>query len=98
MAATPISGDLEAATLKPELREIIRVETPTTKRPEIIPENAPVFVIFFEKNSGSRPQRTADGTGFKAVGQPGADIILLNKRKNLPGIGHLANCPGLVKP
>ena len=37
MAATPISGDLEAATEKLELREITSVEIPTTKRPERIP-------------------------------------------------------------
>ena len=37
IAATPISGDLEAAAEKPELMLITSVEIPTTKSPERIP-------------------------------------------------------------
>ena len=50
IAATPISGDFEAATLKPEVSEITRVAPPTVTSPEIIPANAPILVIFFEKS------------------------------------------------
>lgn len=52
IAATPISGDLDAAAENPEFKEITRVEIPTTRSPDIIPAYAPVFVIFLEK----RPQ------------------------------------------
>ena len=50
MAATPISGDLDAATLKLEVREMTRVAPPTVSNPERIPANAPILVIFFEKS------------------------------------------------
>ena len=52
IAATPISGEYDAATLKLELSVITSVEIPTVNSPAIIPENAPIFVIFFE----NRPQ------------------------------------------
>jgi len=50
IAATPISGDFDAAAAKPLLREITNVEIPTTRSPERIPDIAPIFVIFFEKS------------------------------------------------
>ena len=50
IAQTPISGDLEAATLKLDVSDITRVAPPTVKRPEMIPAYAPIFVIFFENN------------------------------------------------
>ena len=50
IAATPISGDFEAATLKLEVREITSVAPPTTTRPEMIPARAPILVIFLEKS------------------------------------------------
>ena len=43
----------------------------------------PQIIILFEEHPCCRSQRTADGTGFKAVGQTGADVILLHQRKNL---------------
>ena len=52
IAITPISGDFAAAALKPDLSEITRVAPPTVRSPEMIPENAPSFVIFLE----NRPQ------------------------------------------
>ena len=52
IAHTPISGDFDVATENPELMEMTSVEIPTVSSPDIIPEIAPIFVIFFEK----RPQ------------------------------------------
>ena len=48
IAATPISGDLEAATEKPDCNEITKVAPPTVTKPEIIPAYAPILVIFLE--------------------------------------------------
>ena len=48
IADTPISGDLAAAEEKPLFKEITKLEMPTVKSPEMIPENAPILVIFFE--------------------------------------------------
>ena len=50
IATTPISGDLEAATLKFEESDITSVAPPTVTRPEIIPAYAPILVIFLEKS------------------------------------------------
>ena len=48
IAHTPISGDFDAAELKPEVMEITRVAPPTVIRPDIMPAKAPILVIFFE--------------------------------------------------
>ena len=50
IAATPISGDFEAASAKLDDREITRVALPKVRSPEIIPAYAPIFVILFEKS------------------------------------------------
>ena len=50
IAATPISGDLDAAAEKPDVSVITSVEVPTVRSPAIIPAYAPIFVIFLEKS------------------------------------------------
>lgn len=50
IAITPISGDFDAALLKLEVKEITSVAPPTVRSPEMMPANAPIFVIFFEKS------------------------------------------------
>ena len=50
IAATPISGDFDAAALKLSVSEITRVAPPTVMSPERTPAYAPIFVIFFEKS------------------------------------------------
>lgn len=48
IAATPISGEWEAATLKLDVKVITRVVPATVRNPAMIPAKAPIFVIFLE--------------------------------------------------